>query len=98
MSSSLVGNETAVFSHPMFRDLERAQDGVATLVAHRPQPVNLAYVAIPSARWAAYFDVTGPAQRLAPAEAPATMWPTGRPRPPCSATRTGATASARIPA
>lgn len=43
MSSSLAGNETAIFSYPMFRDLERAQDGVATLAAHRPQPVNLAY-------------------------------------------------------
>lgn len=43
MSSSLAGDQTAVFSYPMFRDLERAQDGAATLVAHRPQPVNLAY-------------------------------------------------------
>lgn len=43
MSSSLAGNETAIFSYPMFRDLERAQDSVATLAAHRPQPVNLAY-------------------------------------------------------
>ncbi len=43
MSSSLAGDETALFSYPMFRDLERAQDGAATLVAHRPQPVNLAY-------------------------------------------------------
>ncbi|PZQ13225.1 MAG: hypothetical protein DI564_12015 [Rhodanobacter denitrificans] len=64
LSSSLAGNETAVFSYPMFRDLERAQDGVATLAAHRPQPVNLAYAGhtervqalLVSGR---YFDVLG---------------------------------------
>lgn len=64
MSSSLAGNETAIFSYPMFRDLERAQDGVATLAAHRPQPVNLAYAGhtervqalLVSGR---YFDVLG---------------------------------------
>jgi len=64
MSSSLAGDETAIFSYPMFRDLERAQDGVATLAAHRPQPVNLAYAGhtdrvqalLVSGR---YFDVLG---------------------------------------
>ncbi|HUD40573.1 MAG TPA: ADOP family duplicated permease [Dokdonella sp.] len=64
ISSTLAGDETAVFSYPMFRDLERAQDGAATLVAHRPQPVNLAYAGhtervqalLVSGR---YFDVLG---------------------------------------
>ena len=68
MSSTLAGDETALFNYPMFRDLERAQDGVATLAAHRPQPVNLAYAGhtervqalLVSGR---YFDVLG----LAPA-------------------------------
>jgi len=64
VSSTLAGNETALFNYPMFRDLERAQDGVATLAAHRPQPVNLAYAGhtervqalLVSGR---YFDVLG---------------------------------------
>src|SRR5690606_25930181 len=41
-SCNIAGNCTAVFSYPMFRDLEAAPNGLAGLAAHRSMQVNIA--------------------------------------------------------
>ena len=41
-SCNLAGNCAAVFSYPMFRDLEAAPNGLAGLAAHRSTGVNIA--------------------------------------------------------
>lgn len=42
-STSSAGNSQSVFSYPMYRDLERQQDGLSGLAAHRDFGANVAY-------------------------------------------------------
>lgn len=37
------GGRDSIFSYPLFRDLERSQEGIATLAAHRGEAMNFAY-------------------------------------------------------
>jgi predicted permease len=43
VSSSNSGGSDAVFSHPLFRDLERSQQALTGLAAHRDVPANVAH-------------------------------------------------------
>ena len=43
VSSSNSGGPEAVFSYPLFRDLERSQQALTGLAAHRDVPVNVAH-------------------------------------------------------
>lgn len=42
-TSNNAGRSDAIFSYPLFRDIESKQDGVITLAAHRQIAVNLSY-------------------------------------------------------
>lgn len=63
-SSSNVGGPEAVFSHPLFRDLERGQNALVGIAAHREISANIAYQGRTSNETAllvsgSYFPVLG---------------------------------------
>ncbi len=64
VSSSNSGGSDAVFSHPLFRDLERSQQVLTGLAAHRDVPANVAHRGRTSNEMAllvsgSYFPVLG---------------------------------------
>ncbi len=64
VSSSNSGGAAAVFSHPLFRDLERSQQVLTGLAAHRDVPANVAHRGRTSNEMAllvsgSYFPVLG---------------------------------------
>jgi putative ABC transport system permease protein len=42
-TSNDTGGRDSIFSYPLFRDLERSQDGIVALAAHRREAMNFAY-------------------------------------------------------